>query len=199
MRIVVRLMLRLVLLVILVVALVLGVTAARVWRAGETDEARKADALVVLGAAQYDGRPQEFLTARLEHAKRLYDDGTAPRILTLGGKRPGDRFTEADAGQRFLVENDVPANDVLRIGEGNDTLGSIRATARVMQERGWTSAVVVTDPWHELRSTTMLADEGITAYGSPVTTGPSVEGNSARYVARETLAYLAYQARRLVQ
>jgi vancomycin permeability regulator SanA len=97
-RIVVRLMLRLVLLVILLVALVLGVTAARVWRAGETDEARKADALVVLGAAQYDGRPQEFLTARLEHAKRLYDDGTAPRILTLGGKRPGDRFTEADAG-----------------------------------------------------------------------------------------------------
>ena len=189
-----------VLLVVASLAVVaLGVTAARVWQAGNSDQARGVDAVVVLGAAQYDGRPQDFLQARLEHALELYAAGTAPRNLTVGGKRSGDRFTEADAGQHYLVEHQVPAADILPVGVGNDTLGSMKAVATVMDERGWDSAVVVTDPWHELRATSMLADQGITAYRSPATTGPSVQGNAvkARYVVRETFAYLAYQLGRV--
>ena len=181
--------------------LVLGVTAARVVHAGRSDQARAGrtvDAIVVLGAAQFDGRPQDYLVARLDHARALYRAGTATRILTLGGKQPGDRFTEADAGQKYLVAHEVPERRVLRVGEGNDTLQSVQAAARLMRERKWTSAVVVTDPWHELRSTTMLRDQGLDAYGSPTTDGPSVGGAgvTARYVARETLAYLSYLVRR---
>jgi uncharacterized SAM-binding protein YcdF (DUF218 family) len=188
-------------LVLVGLLLVLGVTAARVVHAGRSDQARAGrtvDAIVVLGAAQFDGRPQDYLVARLDHARALYRAGTATRILTLGGKQPGDRFTEADAGQKYLVAHDVPERRVLRVGEGNDTLQSVQAAARLMRDRKWTSAVVVTDPWHELRSTTMLRDQGLDAYGSPTTDGPSVGGAgvTARYVARETLAYLSYLVRR---
>lgn len=190
-----RLLVRLLLLVAALAVVVVGVTAVRVWQAGNTDTARKADALVVLGAAQYDGRPQDFLQARLEHAQELYEAGQAPRILTVGGKQPGDRFTEAEAAQHYLVEHQVPESDVLTVGVGRDTLGSMKAVAAAMKERGWRSAIVVTDPWHVLRATSMLADQGVTVYGSPTTTGPSVQGDGvkARYVVRETFGYLAYE------
>ena len=184
------------LLLLLVVALVL--TAATVVQHGRSDDARRADAIVVLGAAQFDGRPQEYLVARLQHARDLYESGTAPRIVTLGGKQPGDRFTEGEAGRRWLVDHGVPASDVVAVGEGNDTLESIQAAADVFDRNGWGSAVVVTDPWHELRSTTMLRDAGITSYGSPTRTGPSVAGTAVkvRYVARETVAVMAYEVSR---
>ncbi len=193
---------RLLLLVVTLALLVVLVTAARVRHAGRTDDARRSDVLVVLGAAQYDGRPQRYLAARLEHALRLYDGGLAPVVLTVGGKQPGDRFTEADAGRDWLLQRDVPASAVVPVGVGNDTHQSLRAAAALMRERGWTSAVVVTDPWHELRSRAMLADAGggaITVHGSPVTDGPSLAGRGVevRYVARETAAYLAYELGRL--
>ncbi|HEX8497502.1 MAG TPA: YdcF family protein [Actinomycetales bacterium] len=198
MRAVVRVLTRLVLLLLAAAVVLVAVTAARVWQAGRTDDAQRADVLVVLGAAQHDGRPQELLAARLDHAVELYRRDLAPVVMTVGGKRPGDRFTEADAGRTYLLEHDVPEADVVTVGVGSDTHESLRAAARLMDERGWTSAVVVTDPWHELRSTAMLADQGVTVHGSPVTTGPSVTGGGeARYVARETAAYLAYEIGRL--
>lgn len=179
----------------LVVAFVVVVlTAGAVVRHGRQDEARTADAVLVLGAAQFDGRPQDVLRARLDHARDLFQSGAAPQVLTVGGKQPGDRFTEADAGKAYLVERGVPAGRIVAVGKGQDTAASIQAAAAVMRQRGWSSAIVVTDPWHELRSTAMLEDAGITAYGSPTRTGPSVAGWQlpARYVARETLAYLYY-------
>lgn len=193
---------RLLLLVGALAVLLVLVTAGRVWQAGRTDGARRADVIVVLGAAQYDGRPQGYLAARLDHALRLYDDRLAPTVLTVGGKRPGDRFTEAEAGRDYLLHREVPSSAVVPVGVGNDTLVSLQAAAALMRERGWTSAVVVTDPWHELRSTTMLADAGrgaIAVHGSAVTDGPSLAGRGVelRYVARETAAYLAYEAVRL--
>lgn len=199
MRAVVRAVTRLVLLLVAAALVVVAVTAARVWHAGRTDQAQPADVLVVLGAAQYDGRPQEALTARLDHAADLFRRDVAPVVMTVGGKRAGDRFTEAEAGRTYLLDHDVPAAAVVTVGQGSDTLESLQAAARVMDERGWTSAVVVTDPWHELRSTSMLADQGVTAHGSPTTTGPSVSGRGAeaRYVVRETAAYLAYEIGRL--
>jgi uncharacterized SAM-binding protein YcdF (DUF218 family) len=183
---------------VLLAVVVLVLTAATVVSHGRRDDARRSDALVVLGAAQFDGRPQEYLVARLQHAKDLYEAGTAPRIVTLGGKQPGDRFTEGEAGRHWLVDHGVPAGDVVAVGEGNDTLESIQAAADRFDREGWTSAVVVTDPWHELRSTTMLRDAGVMAYGSPTPTGPSVSGFAvkARYVGRETVAFVVYEASR---
>jgi len=199
----VRLLARVTSLVVTLVLVLVLVTAGRVWFAGRSDDARRSDVLVVLGASQYDGRPQGYLAARLEHALRLYREKVAPVVLTVGGKRPGDRFTEAAAGRDYLVRRRLPSSSVVSVGVGNDTQASLAAAAALMRERGWTSAVVVTDPWHELRSTTMLADAGggdITVHGSAVTGGPSLAGGGVelRYVVRETAAYLAYEAGRLV-
>ena len=192
-----RVLRRLFLAVLVLAIIVVGVTALRVYLTGRQDNARRSDALLVLGAAQYNGEPSSFLMARLQHAQKLFDAGTAPRVITLGGKQPGDRFTEADAGQTYLVDHGVPSERILRVGEGNDTLVSIQAAAATMKQRGWHTAVIVTDPWHELRSTTMLRDQGIEAYGSPVDSGPSLRKKvTVTYVGRETAAYLVYIVRR---
>jgi uncharacterized SAM-binding protein YcdF (DUF218 family) len=179
--------------------LLFTLSAALVVKHGRTDDARAADAVVVLGAAQFDGRPGPYLLARLEHALELYRSGTAKRLVTVGGNQPGDRFTEASAGREWLIAHGVPAADVLAVQQGTDTLESLKAAAAVFDDHGWHSAVVVTDRWHELRSTTMLDDQGITSFGSPTPTGPSVASPfaDAKYVVREAAGYLAYRVQRV--
>ena len=187
-----RLVRRLVAAVLLAVLLVVLATAGRVWWTARQDDRRVSDAIVVLGASQYDGRPSSVFKARLQHARTLYEDGVAPRVITVGGGRPGDRTTEAEAGAAFLRERDV---EVLAVPEGTNTLLSLEAVAAEMAERGWGSAVLVTDPWHSLRSRTMARDQGIEAQTSPTRAGPSVRTRDTqiRYIARETLAYLWYR------
>jgi len=183
----------------LVTALVLGVllvlvgTAASVWWTARQDDRPESDVIVVLGAAQFDGRPSSVFKARLQHARELYEDGVAPVVVTVGGGRQGDRTTEAEAGAAFLRARDV---DVLAVPEGRNTLQSVQAVEELMQEEGWETAVLVTDPWHSLRSRTMARDSGITAETSPTRSGPSVRtrGTQVRYIARETLAFLYYKA-----
>lgn len=183
----------------LVTALVLGVllvllgTAGNVWWTARQDARPDSDVIVVLGAAQFDGRPSSVFKARLQHARALYERDVAPVVVTVGGGRQGDRTTEAEAGAAFLRERDV---DVLAVPEGRNTLQSMQAVEELMQERGWDTAVLVTDPWHSLRTRTMARDSGIVAETSPTRSGPSVRtrGTQARYIARETLAYLYYKA-----
>jgi uncharacterized SAM-binding protein YcdF (DUF218 family) len=200
MRALVRIISRAAGLVVLVAVALVVVTAVRVVVTGENDDRRASDAIVVLGAAQYNGEPQEYLTARLDHSADLYADGVSPRVLTTGGNQPGDEFTEAEAGATYLEDRGVPGDAILPVGEGNDTLETMQAVARVMDERGWTSAVVVTDPPHTLRADTMLAAQGLDVAGSPTRTGPANSGgawSTARYTARETAGYLYYQYQRL--
>jgi uncharacterized SAM-binding protein YcdF (DUF218 family) len=178
---------------LLAVVAVIGGTAARVWWVARQDDRPRSDAIVVLGASQFDGRPSAVFRARLDHAKALYDDGVAPRIVTVGGGRPGDRFTEAQAGARYL--RNLGVTSVVAIGVGSDTLRSLRAFDVRFQAEGWKSAVFVTDPWHSLRTRRMAQDLGITASTSPARSGPAVatRGTEMRYVARETAAYLYYR------
>ena len=120
--------------------------------------ARRSDAIIVLGAAQFDGRPSSVFKARLQHARELFEEGVAPRVITVGGGAPGDRTTEAEAGAAFLRERDVEA---VAVPEGRNTLQSARgASSELMAEQGWDTAVLVTDPWHSLRSRTMARDLG---------------------------------------
>lgn len=172
------------------------VTATRVWWFARQDDRRVSDAIVVLGAAQFDGRPSSVFTARLVHARDLWKDDVAPRIITVGGNRAGDRFTEATAGRRWLTQHGVPAGRIVAVGTGTDTLTSVEAVDAAMQQRGWSTAVVVTDPWHALRTRTMASDQGIDVAMSPTRQGPAVRQRSTefRYIARETLAYLYYKA-----
>jgi uncharacterized SAM-binding protein YcdF (DUF218 family) len=154
------------------------------------------DAIVVLGAAQFDGRPSSVFTARLVHARDLWRDDVAPRIITVGGNLAGDRFTEAAAGKRWLEENGVPGRRIVAVETGGDTLTSITAVQQRMQRRGWSTAVIVTDPWHALRTSSMAADRGIDAVVSPTRRGPAVRTRETevRYILRETMAYLYWKA-----
>jgi uncharacterized SAM-binding protein YcdF (DUF218 family) len=183
---------RLVAAVLLTVVLVVGVTAFRVWWVARQDAHPRSDAIVVLGASQFDGKPSTVFRARLQHAKALYDAGVAPRVVTVGGGAPGDRFTEADAGAAFLRQRGV---DVVALGTGRNTLQSLQALRTEFRSRGWKSAVLVTDPWHELRARRMASDLGISAATSPTRTGPAVRDRATefRYVWRETAAYLYYR------
>lgn len=184
---------RVVALLLLAGVVVVGGTATRVWWVARQDERPRSDVIVVLGASQFDGRPSSVFEARLEHARALYDAGVAPRVVTVGGSAPGDRFTEAAAGRTYLLAHGVP--EVVAVGEGRDTLQSLRALSRTMTDRGWHSAVLVTDPWHALRSRRMATDLGLAAVSSPTRQGPSVRsrGTEVRYIARETAAYLYYR------
>ena len=187
-----KLVLKLVGLLLLAVLFVVGGTAASVWWVARDDVRTRSDAIVVLGASQFNGRPSEVFRARLEHAKALYDAGVAPRVVTVGGGAPGDRFTEAQAGAAYLSARGVK---VVAVGVGRDTLQSMRALAAEFRKRGWRSAVLVTDPWHELRSRRMASDLGIRAVTSPDRGGPANRSRAVevRYVLRETAGYLYYR------
>ncbi len=176
-------------------ALIVGGTAFRVWQVARIDEQRPVDAVVVLGAAQYDGEPSSIFAARLRHAEGLYRDGSAPLIVTAGGSREGDLVTEAEAGRRYLLGRGVPAGAVVAVGEGSDTLGSLQAVAARAERDGWSSALVVSDPWHSLRARTMARDSGLSAWTSPTRSGPVVQTRETqlRYILRETGALLYYR------
>lgn len=157
----------------LVVGLALaGYTAYRVWEQGNRDERQAADAIVVMGAAQYDGRPSPLFRARLDHAIELFHEGVAPWLVVTGGKAEGDRTTEADAARLYAIANDVPDSAILAEDQSRTTLQSIRLVAALMTERDLETAVFVSDPSHMLRVLRMASDEGITGYGSPTRTSP---------------------------
>jgi uncharacterized SAM-binding protein YcdF (DUF218 family) len=168
----VRVLARLVIAGVIAGAAVGGYAAYRIWDQGNRDERRPADAIVVMGAAQYDGRPSPVFAARLDHAIELFQAGVAPRLIVTGGKREGDRTTEAASARIYAVQHDVPDELILAEDTSRTTLQSIRRVATLMRDEGIESAVFVSDPSHMLRVLRMASDEGITAYGSPTRTGP---------------------------
>lgn len=178
---------------VVVAALIVGGTAFRVWQVARVDDRRPVDAVVVLGAAQYDGEPSSIFSWRLRHAQALYEDGLTPLIVTTGGMAEGDAYTEAEAGRGYLVERGVPADAILAVGEGSDTLGSLRAVAAL--DAGWGDVLLVSDPWHSLRARTMARDAGLDAWTSPTRSGPVVQTRETqfRYILRETAALLFYR------
>lgn len=162
---------------LIVIAAVVGVALAgyaayRIWDQGNRDEQREADAIVVMGAAQYDGRPSPLFAARLDHAIDLFHAGIAPNLIVTGGKQEGDRTTEAASARSYAVSHKVPEDAILSEDHSRTTLQSIRGVAMLMQDRGLRTAVFVSDPSHMLRVLRMASDEGIVAYGSPTRTSP---------------------------
>jgi uncharacterized SAM-binding protein YcdF (DUF218 family) len=150
----------------------------RIWEQGQRDEERPADAIVVMGAAQYNGRPSPLFAARLDHAVSLYFAGVAPHLVMTGGRAEGDRTTEAAAGRAFAIARGVPAEDIMIEDQSRTTLESIRAVSHVLAANDARSAVFVSDRPHMLRVLKMAGDEGIIAWGSPTRTSP-IEGDFA--------------------
>jgi uncharacterized SAM-binding protein YcdF (DUF218 family) len=179
-------------------ALVLGLTAAAVWSAAHTDDASRVDrvdAILVLGAAQYDGEPSPVFRGRLRHAALLYREDRADTVIVLGGAAPGDRTSEAEAGRSWLIANEgLPAEAVAASPVGATTLESLRAAADWMAERDVRSAFLVSDPWHNLRIKRMASDLGIEGYASATwQSAARSEGTRLGGYVRETFAYLAYR------
>ena len=163
------------------------------WRAANNPIVRQADVIVVLGTAQLNGKPGEALEARLVEAKRIFDLGYAPTIITVGAGAPGDRTTEAASGKYWLRTNGITSRKITAVEEGRDTLSSTKAYAAVMKKRYVSDVIIVTDPFHCARSIKMANDQGVLATCSPVQTGPNTIDNSGyRYLIREAAAYLAY-------
>ncbi len=158
---------------LLVVALVVGyyaVSLFQVWSTGRSDYTGTADAIVVMGAAQYDGRPSPQLAARLDHVAELWPQGRAPLVVVTGGKRAGDRFTEAQASARYLEDHGVPAASILLEDQGANSYDSLRGVAQQLRARGLREVVIVTDPYHALRSKLIAEQLGLTAHVSPTST-----------------------------
>jgi len=165
--------------VVVLVGLMYGcVGLVQVWQVGRTDQARSVDAIVVLGVAQYDGKPSPQLRARLEHALALWVDGKAPRIITTGGNQPGDRFTEAEASANFLIDGAVPPEVIIQENVGSTTRESLMGVRDIVNDRGINSILIVTDPYHSLRARLIAQDLGLVAYVSPTRTSP-LQGASA--------------------
>jgi uncharacterized SAM-binding protein YcdF (DUF218 family) len=145
----------------------------RIAAQGDLDEAQRADAIVVLGAAQFNGQPGGVFEARLEHAVDLWKQGLAPYLIVTGGKLPGDITTEAGTARAWAIANGVPEEAILGEDRGRNTLDSLERVAGVMRANGLRSAVLVSDRTHMLRAVRMAADLGLTAWGSPTATSPT--------------------------
>ncbi|TAK00026.1 MAG: YdcF family protein [Chloroflexota bacterium] len=153
-------------------ALLAGFTTYRIWDQGGRDEVRAADAIVVLGAAQYNGTPSRIFEARLAHAVDLWQAGVAPVLVVTGGKAEGDLTTEAAAGRAYALARGVPEAAIMAEDEGRTTLESLENVAILMRAAGLESAVFVSDRTHLLRVLRIATDEGLVAWGSATTTSP---------------------------
>ena len=164
------------------------ITFGQVVLASRRDDARSVDAIVVMGAAQYDGRPSPVLKARLDHAVSLYQAGRAPVVVVTGGRQQGDRFTEADAGANYLKGQGVPDAAVLKDPVGGNSWESLRAASGIVKQRGGRSVLLVSDPFHEARIAAMAAELGLEAHTSPTRTSPITGWNQLPYLGKETIA-----------
>ena len=167
-----------------------SINLAQVWWVGRSDQATAVDAIVVLGVAQYDGRPSPQLQARLDHALTLLQEGAAPLVITTGGNQPGDRFTEAEASANYLINGlgiEYQAVEILQENTGSTTRESLIGVRDIMKARGLHSVLIVTDPYHSLRSRLIAQDLGLVAYVSPTRTSPLRGASAVSRHVREAL------------
>ena len=166
----------------------LGVIAYQVYRAAHTDQAGPAQAIIVMGAAQYNGTPSPDLAARLDHAYELWKRGYASVVVVTGGRQAGDVFTEAEAGRGYLEAKGVPDSDILADSQGNNSWQSLSGAAADLATRQLRRVIVVSDPFHDLRIQGMASSLGLSGLVSPTLTSPIRGAAVIPYYAKETLA-----------
>ncbi len=174
-----------------IVVLYVGVTFMQVWHAARQDDARPAQAIIVMGAAQFDGRPSNVLQARLDHAADLYNRKLAPVIVVTGGGQPGDRFTEAGASAKYLEEKGIPAGDIELETTSTNSRDELAAAARFLRKQGIDDVLLVSDGFHAYRINAIADEVGLKAHVSPTTTSPVQGLDELRAEARETVAVAA--------
>lgn len=157
------------------------------------DEAQPADAIIVLGAAEYRGRPSPVLEARLNHALILYLKGMAPRVITTGGAGGDPVFTEGSVGRTYLTKHGVPPEAIVVEREAESTVQSVAAVAEIMRRMNLKSAIVVSDGYHIFRVKKMLESSGLKVYGSPRPSTPSGEWRARWQDVRQAVGYLLWK------
>lgn len=170
------------------VVLYLAVTFVQVLEASGRDEARKAQAIVVLGAAQYNGKPSPVLRARLDHAAALYERGLAPKVVVTGGKQVGDSTTEASVSAEYLARHGVPETSILREVKGRSSWQQLAAAAAFLNKRGITRVLLVSDGFHSARIAAIARELGLQGYPSPATNSPIHGPAELPYLGKETMA-----------
>jgi uncharacterized SAM-binding protein YcdF (DUF218 family) len=165
-----------------------------IYRQARTDTARPAEAIVVLGTAQFNGWPGPVFQARLDRALALWQEGYAPLIVVTGGKMPGDGFTEAEAALAYLTSAGVPPEAILAEYTASDTWESMQRVAAILRPLGIDEVIVVSDGFHIFRSRMMARDVGLQPWGSPAESSPIRVGGSGEfaYVVREAAAVVAH-------
>jgi uncharacterized SAM-binding protein YcdF (DUF218 family) len=181
-----KLALRIVLLFFAAIVLYFGVTLVQVWLTSNQYGPQKAGAILVMGAAQYNGVPSPDLRARLSEAVTLFDAGDAPLIVVTGGKEPGDVFTEAEAGSRYLQSRGVPSADILEAG-GDDSYENISDAAPLLRARGVTTVLVTTDPFHEDRSMAIVSSFNLSPSATPTRDSPISGWSTVPYFLKEAV------------
>lgn len=166
--------------VLAVILLYYGFSLVQVVQAGRADDRDRVDAIVVLGAAQYDGRPSPQLRARLDHALTLWEADVAPVVMVTGGKLPGDRFTEAEASRRYLVDEGVPDDAILMEDVGRTTYESLESAAVILLAADADDVVLVSDPFHMKRSQLIASGFGLDARVSATPSSVVTGWSSAR-------------------
>lgn len=167
-----------------IIVVYLGVTFAQVWWASRSDEHSPASAIVVMGAAQWNGRPSPILQGRLDHAVDLYDQGAAPLIVVTGGKQVGDRVTQGFSGYEYLRDHGVPEAAIKVEVDGTNSYEELSASALILTDaQVGQDVVIVTDPYHALRVEEIADEVGLHAQVSPTDASSSV-----RQYGRETVA-----------
>ncbi len=168
-------------------------TALRIERQSTRDEARPADVVLILGAAEYRGRPSPILKARLDHGLELYREKKAPLILTTGGAGGDPTFTEGEVGRAYLIRQGVPSEAILVEAEGESTMHSLAAAAEIMRRMGLKSCIVVSDGYHIYRAKKMLEAQGFAVYGSPRSSPPQSELRQWWLYTRQAVGYLLWR------
>jgi uncharacterized SAM-binding protein YcdF (DUF218 family) len=167
--------------------------AAEIQQQSTIDEAQPADAIIVLGAAEYHGKPSPVLEARLNHALFLYLQGMAPRVITTGGAGGDPVFTEGSVGRSYLSARGVPPEAIVVEREGESTAQSVAAVAEIMRRMNLRSAIVVSDGYHIFRVKKMLESSGYRVYGSPRPSVPPGEWKERWQYFRQAVGYLLWR------
>ena len=168
----------------------LAVTFVQVYRASRLDQAHKVDAIVVLGAAQYNGRPSPVLRARLDHAIALFRKGNADFIVVTGGRQPGDSFTEATSSADYLIAHGIADSAILREVTGRTSWQSLASASSFLKAHDPPLRLVllVSDPFHSARVAAISGELGLVGYVSPTRTSPITGVRAVPYLAKETVA-----------
>jgi uncharacterized SAM-binding protein YcdF (DUF218 family) len=157
------------------------------------DDSESSDVIVVLGAAEYNGRPSPVLKARLDHAFSLYERGLAPKLITTGGAGGDPQFTEGQVGRDYLVRLGVPSEDIVVEEEGDSTVHTVVAVSEIMRRMGLSSAIVVSDGYHIFRVQKILEHEGMKVRGSPRPTAPQSGMRERWLYVRQAVGYLLWR------